>query len=631
MKTPRKQRPGVHPEPQPDVQRVREPEPVVAIQPVAKIASVDRWAFPATLALILALSACHTYYLVESRLPPSTDEAHYMTGALSISEGLRSGSLTGIWAGYQNALGFKPPLICIPAGILMWLFGGVTLPAYLSLVPLFAVVGLSSYSLFRRCLQPYYAAVATILLLTTPMITGLTHNFLVELLLVLICVTFLGVLTRDPWSSLKSSGLAGVLIGCGILCKPTFAVLVFAPLVYSFGVAASQHKDRRALLGLFRNLLAAGCIAVLVAWSWYSKNWEAAVDHAKSSMNCCAYQNWIQADISTGPWIVVFLVSVAGFGLVMRQLLQRRARGSEIFAWILILLLGITTAIACAASQPKGTRYSATWLPMIAGLASAAFACLDSRKWARPAAATLAAASIFVSLQISFGILPIADIRIGDIRVFGSRFPLDIPDWYNNTHPLDRRDFRMAEAEAVIARDAVAHLAPGQGALATTTALGILIDFDYFQLLASARRSPVHYLPWQDNKTTGPEAPDYVLCFTGFEAIYPGVFFINYHPSFRDDVASGKIPYRLLSRLSGPSGTDIWIYAKQRREAHGPPKDGDLLLEAELFHRGDVTADFDTYGRGIGVIVTPKPPGFVEYASWINPFTIRSGSTASPK
>ena len=36
-------------------------------------------------------------------------------------------------------------------------------------------------------------------------------------------------------------------------------------------------------------------------------------------------------------------------------------------------------------------------------------------------------------------------------------------------------------------------------------------------------------------------------------------------------------------------------------------------VEAENFSRGDVTVDKQTYGKGIGVIVTLKPQAYVEY------------------
>jgi hypothetical protein len=538
-----------------------------------------------------------------------------MSGVLSIYNGLKSGTLAGLWQGYQSALVFKPPLVCIPAALLMWLIGGVTLPCLLSLVVTFAALGLISYSFFQRCLRPYYAAIATTLLLTMPMINGLTHRFYVELLLVLLCVIFLDMLARRPWCSLKCSALIGCMIGLGVLCKTTFPALVAAPAIYSLGEEIRERKRNYSFFGLFRNVACATLLAILVAWSWYGKNWAAALHHVRlnADSNCCYYSRWIQADISVGPWIAVFLVAVAGFVVVLRGLLRRRLPAQESQAWTLILLLGLSTAVACGLGPVKTTRYSATWLPTIASLAAGVFASQDSRRWARYASAGLAAASILIALHNSFNLLPVSDIRLGDVRIVASRFPLDVPGWYDNNHPIDRRELRLAEAESIIAQDATSHLASGQIAEARTTTLGLLLNFDYFRLLATARKSPVNYMPWPGGTAAGPDAPDYMLCFTGFEHLYPGLHYFNYYPGFMQDVSAGKVPYRLLSHLAGPSETGIWIYAKQRLKPRERAASGDLLLEAENFQRGNVAVDLGEYGRNIGVIVTPRAPAYAEY------------------
>src|SRR5262249_24760860 len=117
---------------------------------------LDRWAFLLTFIVITLLSVCHLYYVISSRMVPRTDQAHYMSWVLSMAQGIRTGTLSGEWNGYQNAFGFKPPLVCVPAAVLM-LLGGLTLPCMLSLVLTSAALGFASYSLFRHCLRPFHA------------------------------------------------------------------------------------------------------------------------------------------------------------------------------------------------------------------------------------------------------------------------------------------------------------------------------------------------------------------------------------------------------------------------------------------------------------------------------------------
>jgi len=608
----------------------RDRSSIESISPAAAqtIPLPDRLAFPVTVAIIVLLSACHAYYAFSSRIPPSTDEAHYMSGVLSIAQGIRTGTLSGIWHGYQNALNIKAPLVCVPAALLMLLVGGLTWPSMLSLVFTYALLGLASYSLFRHCFRPFHAATATTLLLTMPMVTGLVHRFYVELLLVLLCVVYLDVLARQPWRSASRSAVAGLVLGLGTLSKVSFPGLVILPTLYSVWVAVRERRPEIRLVQLLSNGILAVAVAALVAASWYVRNGVAVLQHARAATACCYGPRWIAADISAGPWFAVFCVAAVGFPLVVSSLLKRRYRDRERQSWILILLLGFTTVFVTVLATNKATRFTVTWLPMLACLAVAAWQQLPSLRWSRLGLIAMILVSTLLALNTSFGMVPLPSVHFAGIQVIDSHFPLNVPGWFNDNHPLDRRRFRLEEAEAILARDAKRNLLPGHLAQARITVLGLLVDFDYFQLLAAARRSPVQYGPWCCDSNLDPEMVDYILRFDGFEKLYPGAMFFNYYPSLQTDVLSGKLPYRVLSHLEGPSKTGIWIYAKVPPEpSRGPeaavpkrrePELGDLFLEAERFDRGNVVGDFKDWGRTIGVIVTPQAPtsrvpAFAEY------------------
>jgi len=112
---------------------------------------LDKWAFPAFLVVLTLLCLAHAIYFSKTKLLfASSDEAHYASGALTIANGLRSGTFSGAWQGYRAALGFKPPLVCVPAGILMSFTKSLTLPFCLTLIFIFAALGLASYSFFRN-------------------------------------------------------------------------------------------------------------------------------------------------------------------------------------------------------------------------------------------------------------------------------------------------------------------------------------------------------------------------------------------------------------------------------------------------------------------------------------------------
>ena len=213
-----------------------------------------------------------------------------MGGAHSIAQGLRSGTLFGIWQGYVSALVFKAPLICLPAAFLMLLLPGDTFPCLFAEIPILFALGVAAYSLFRNCLPAPQAAAGAALLATMPMVTGLTHRFYGENLLLLLIIIYLDLLVRQGWRTLKGSALLGLVLGLGVLTKITFMPLVFLPSLYVFGLTVwqiFQASDYRSKLGKLVLHSAVMCLlAFVIAWSWYFKNWQAVMQHSRGSFSC---------------------------------------------------------------------------------------------------------------------------------------------------------------------------------------------------------------------------------------------------------------------------------------------------------------------------------------------------------
>jgi hypothetical protein len=501
-------------------------------------------------------------------MEPSTDEGHYLSGAATIAQGLKTATWSGAWNGYIHALGFKAPLVCVPVALLMLVSGGLVKPALVSLVLTFALLGFAAYALFRRCLPLWSAATATGLLLTMPMITGLTHRIYVELLLLLLLVAYLNLLASAPWRNVLLCVAVGLLLGLGTLCKVVFPVLVALPTTYSFAIALRSAAGNRARVRLAAYAAFAGLVALLVAGPWYAENWRAVIHHAQMAASAvsCYYQYWILADISAGPGLIVFCLAVVGAFRLLRGGIKVRSGGG---AWMLILLSGLTTVVLTAATVNKATRYIVTALPVIAVLAAAPWQPGKDRKHAA-FAALLVSVAVLLFLHNAFAILPVERIRIRQLSIFDDRLPLNVPGWYEDNHPLDRRNFHLAEAEAEIARDARAHQ-DGTTREARTTQLGLLINHDYFQALASWRGDPVHFTWWPGTKPAGPGAPDYIVRCRGFQALYPGIHFFDYYPQLDADVAAGRVPYTVLRQWNGPAGSSVVVYIRRHDQESGAP------------------------------------------------------------
>ncbi len=570
--------------------------------------------------LLAALIGMHASYVFLSRIPPSTDEAHYMSGALSIAEGFRSGSLSGAWEGYKNALGFKAPLVCVPAGALLWLFGGLERTCNFSLVLTFAAVGIASYCLFRRCAREEVAALGAGLLLATPMVTGLTHRFYVELLLLLVCVCYLAVLSRNPWRQAGSSALLGLVAGLGVLCKLTFPFLVLPSTLFTIyadrNAIGSSAKRAATFAG---RLILAAAVCLAVAGPWYVHHFSEVWKHSKyaAAAESCFYPNWIRMNLSSGPNLFVAAAALGGLLLVGRDLAARRIDGPRRNAWISVLLLGAATAFACAGSVNKATRFSVTWLPAFAILAAAAPDYFPVAAVRKHGGRALLAISVLLSAQISFAFLPLPALRAGDLILFASHYPLNVPGWFDDNHPLDRRDYHLGAIDAIVAGDAARRFGANHRARVRLTEFGLLPNFDYLALTSRSRGRATQYLWWDKVVTTGPDAPEYVVSFKGFREVYPGIHFFEFYPDFAADVASGRVDYEQISLIEGPSGTRILLYARKVPGSLGDkidPQQG-IYIEAERFQRGTASIDNGElgYGTQIGIIFTLKAPTFVEY------------------
>jgi hypothetical protein len=78
----------------------------------------------------------------------------------------------------------------------------------------------------------------------------------------------------------------------------------------------------------------------------------------------------------------------------------------------------------------------------------------------------------------------------------------------------------------------------------------------------------------------------------------------------------GRLPWYVMAANTQSAretvNADDALIEKLLADPHFPK--GTLILEAEKFSRGNAVADYATFGRGIGVVVTPSVvPAFVEY------------------
>ncbi|MCY3020072.1 MAG: hypothetical protein NTW87_13730 [Planctomycetota bacterium] len=246
----------------PQLTFLKRPRAAPAVPTAPAPAASDRYAFVVFLAILAVLVVAHLLYLFWSRSMPTSDEGHYMGGAARIVNGFRGAGLAGAWHGYLDALTFKLQFICVPAALLMLVTGEFVGACMLSMVVLFIAIGLAGYSFFRNLFSPAYAAVAAALLLTMPLINGLTHRFFVENYLVLFSILLLDILLRHGgrtfrWCALERHTWVCLLLVAAVTFVATTALsakttrwtATWLPCIAALAALALRgvHPPRRSL------------------------------------------------------------------------------------------------------------------------------------------------------------------------------------------------------------------------------------------------------------------------------------------------------------------------------------------------------------------------------------------------
>jgi hypothetical protein len=536
---------------------------------------LDRLALPGLGALMLVLAACHTVYALQSAMAPSSDEAHYMTGVLSIGRAIRTLSPMAVIQSYRLALGFKPPMICLPAALLYALVGDAILASKLSLILIFFAIGFAAYSLFRNLYRPIFAAFAAAILITSPIVTGLTHRFYVEGLLVLVLMVYSDLLVRRRLGRLRNAAALGVVAGIGLLTKALFPPLVLLPTLFT---AYLSHRDGvqtgfgrvRSAARVAGRLAALGAIALAIAWTWYGvdSHLRQVMAIAEGNAYCAGCANpavrMFLANGSSSPYIFTFALALGALVWLGPRLFSPEAPIQEKHAWLVILLVGLFIPTVNAMGASKAVRYLVTIAPPVAALV-----VFGAQEWFRKAGravgflGAVTACSTVLVFHNSFDILPFAHLRVGDVRLLDSRYPLNPPDWFDDNSPLDRRDFRVEEAAALIARDARQRHPPGVLSQAGLLVHGLLINHDYLDLLADIRRQPVFYKPFYLTAISGETSPEYLLTCIGCGEVYPGRHWYNPFPDFAAQTRAGLTQYEQIFQLDAPAGCRLFGFRKK--------------------------------------------------------------------
>ncbi len=229
--------------------------------------------------LLLGVIAFHLilagYWIRTDATPPYWDEAWYLYQGAVQYDALRNDGIAGWYTAWTNVDRNRPSLastLTIPffaafgisddAGLLLNL-AGLTL------------LLLATYSLGTSIHNRRSGLLATLIVGGYPVVVGLVHILLVELVMVaLVAATLLALWQSDGFRHTGWSVTAGLLIGLGLLTKVFYPVFVAGPwLVMAFQAIRRDEGEKRFILQTqLCNMLTTLLIPVFVAGSWYIPN-----------------------------------------------------------------------------------------------------------------------------------------------------------------------------------------------------------------------------------------------------------------------------------------------------------------------------------------------------------------------
>lgn len=350
-------------------------------------------------------------WLALDRRPPEWDYANHLERAVLCAGDLAHGDLSAALARST----FYPPLVPCTAGMAYRLVPSDASSAQAVVLAFLGVGMAATYLLGRRFAGGTGGVVAALVFGSTPFVVRLTLRFQLDLPLAAMVALALEVLLRaEGFSHRGWSLVTGVVVGLGLLTKPTFVAYVMPPLL----LVLARSSNRRA----FANGAIAGVVAGALAVPWYGPRllgmWgQISARSFKQAAEVGQPDPFSAAGLLYYP--TLFAVQLGAVGVILFLIglaITLRRHG-----WF--LLAALCPLVIFFLIQNKDLRYTLPLLPAAAVVSGVGFAALG-----RLARVVAGAAVVLVgALQVSTGAfgLPRADhLALGGVPLALETSPL---------------------------------------------------------------------------------------------------------------------------------------------------------------------------------------------------------------
>ncbi len=389
--------------------------------------SLSAWHWGIVAGVFAVLVAVAAVWLAIDRRPPQWDHANHLERVVTCAEDLARGDIKRI----LERSSFYPPFVPCTAALAYRLWPTDEASAQ-AVVLLFLGLGMAAtYLLGRRFSGGAGGVAAAIAFGTAPFVVYISLRFQLDLpLAAMVAVAIEALLRTEGFRRSGWSLGAGVVVGLGLLTKPTFLVYVLVPIV----VLVVQVADRRRLV----NAAAGAAAAIVLSLPWYGLRFfglpaqiggrsfrQAAESGHPHPLSAAALGYYLQT-FPTQFGAIAAALFVLGLLIVMRR--HRMLLASVVLPFAVFELI-----------QNKNLRYTLPLLPLAATVAGVAFAALPRRAQLGAGALLVAASGLQVSAT-AFGIP-------ANLRLPGVGIPLAF------VSPPSREDWHQREILTLIAKD----------------------------------------------------------------------------------------------------------------------------------------------------------------------------------
>jgi len=353
-----------------------------------------RWPRKWLMLLLLVLAVVTGIWVSVDRRPAEWDHANHLERALRCHRNLAAGRLG---AELEDSA-FYPPLATCAAGLLYFVLPVAPLTSQGVMVAFLAVALAAVFGIGRELWDDGAGLLAAFLLGTAPFVVFCLTNFQLDLpLAAMVAATLWALLHTDGFRKPVWSAGLGILLGLGMLTKPTFVVYIGAPLLWVATADRRRGDEQRRRVGL---LATAVLIGVAMALPWYGPRLVGLPFQVMDrSFKQAAEAE--QAALFTQGWFFFYPRRfLPQFGLLAGPFcawgfwVLRKDRGARGFLWLATL----PPLVVFSLIQNRNLRYTLPLLPTAALVATAGVRNFGER-WRRVAVvACLAVGALQVSM-----------------------------------------------------------------------------------------------------------------------------------------------------------------------------------------------------------------------------------------